>query len=274
MKQQISHLKAKYRYSLILLRELVITDFKLRYQNSILGYLWSLLRPLFLFGVLYVIFVIVLKTGGDVPYFGTYLLLGLVIWNFFIEVTTGSVALMVAKGDLLRKISFPRYIIIIANSFSALINFGLNMIVIGIVMIIAGADPNIHALWFPALVAQLYIFCLALSFFLSAVYVKYRDINFIWEVITQMLFYATPILYAFSFITSKSVLLGKIMLMNPLAQIMQSMRHGLVTDKATTASIIFESSAYKLIPVVLTITIFVLSALYFKNQSKSFAENV
>lgn len=270
----LKKVKARYRYSLILLKQLVITDFKLRYQNSVLGYMWSLLRPLLLFGVLYVIFVLILKAGGDVPYFGTYLLLGLVIWNFFVEVTTGSVGLMVAKGDLLRKINFPRYIIIIANSISALINLGLNMIVIGIVMIIAGADPNLYALWFPLLVVQLYIFSLALSFFLSAVYVKYRDINFIWEVATQMLFYATPILYAFSFITDKSMILGKIMLMSPLAQIMQDMRHGLVTDKAATASIIFNGGIYKLIPILLTIVIFVVGSLYFRKQSKNFAENV
>ena len=270
----IKKIHNRYRYSLILLKQLVITDFKLRYQNSVLGYMWSLLRPLFLFGVLYVIFVIVLKTGGDVPYFGTYLLLGLVIWNFFTETTTGSVGLMVAKGDLLRKINFPRYIIIISHSVSALINFGLNMVVIGAVMIIAGAEPNHSAIWVPLLLVELYVFCMGLSFFLSALYVKFRDINFIWEVLVQMLFYATPILYAFSFITNKSETLGKILMINPLAQIMQSMRNGLVTDKTITSYDLFEGGWYAAIPIILAIFAFIFGALYFRKQSKTFAENV
>lgn len=267
-------MQAKYRYSAILLRQLVKTDFKLRYQHSVLGYVWSLLRPLFLFGVLYVIFVLVLKTGGDVPHFGTYLLLGLVIWNYFVEVTTGSVSSIVGKGDLLRKVNFPRYVIILANSFSAGINLALNMIIIGLFMWIFGADPNQYALTVPLLAAELFVFCLSISFFLSAAYVRYRDVNFIWEVVTQILFYATPILYAFSFITDKSLLLGKLMLLNPLAQIIQDARHGLITDKTMTTYQIFEGGWYFLIPFALVILSAVVGFSYFKRQSKTFAENV
>src|SRR5579859_7795649 len=94
----------------VLLAELVRTDFKVRYQNSVLGYLWTLLRPLFLFAILYVVFVTILKTGGTV------------LWNYFVEVTTGSIGVIVGKGDILRKVNFPRYIIVLAGSFSALIN--------------------------------------------------------------------------------------------------------------------------------------------------------
>src|ERR1700733_8839399 len=98
-------LTQRYRYSIILLKQLVKTDFKLRYQNSVLGYLWTLLRPLFLFAILYVVFVKILKTGGDVPHFGVYLLLGIVIWNYFVEATTGSIGSIVGKGDMMRKVS-------------------------------------------------------------------------------------------------------------------------------------------------------------------------
>lgn len=274
MKTKIQQLRAKYRYSAILLKQIVITDFKLRYQNSVLGYMWSLLRPLFMFGVLYVIFVVVLKTGGDVPYFGTYLLIGLVLWNYFLEATTGSVTSIVGKGDLLRKINFPRYVIILANSISALINLSLNMIVIGIFMIIFGAEPNQSALFVPLLIFELFVFSLGVSFFLSAAYVKYRDINFIWEVITQILFYATPILYAFSFVTDKSEFLGKLMMLNPLAQIFQNVRHGLITDSAAIPYTIFEGYWYWMLPFVIVLVTSVIGFSYFRNQSKTFAENV
>jgi ABC-2 type transport system permease protein len=267
--------RARYRYSLILLKQIVITDFKLRYQSSILGYLWSLLRPLFLFGVLYVIFVVVLGTGGDVPYFGTYLLLGLVLWNYFVEATTGSVTAIVTKGDLLRKINFPRYIIILANSISAMINLSLNFLVIGLFMVLAGAEPNKFVLFMPLLIFELFIFSLAISFFLSAAYVKYRDVGFIWEVIAQILFYATPILYAFSFVVEKGgENMAKILMLNPLAQIFQNIRFGLITDQTATPYSIFEGGWYWMLPFVfVAITVFI-GFSYFRKESKYFAENV
>lgn len=274
MNSKIQRYKAKYRYSLILLRQLVMVDFKLRYQNSILGYLWSLLRPLFLFGVLYVIFVLVLKTGGDVPHFGTYLLLGLVLWNFFIEVTTGSVSLIVGKGDLIRKISFPRYVIILANALSALINLCLNMLVIFLFMFLAGAEPNRFAILVPFLIGELFVFSLAISMFLSAAFVKFRDVNFIWEVITQVLFYATPILYAFSFISDKSETLAKLFMINPLAQIFQDIRYGLITNKTATPYSVFDGGWYFLIPFFIVIVAVLIGFSYFRKESKYFAENV
>src|SRR5205085_912081 len=109
----------RYRYSIILLKQLVKTDFKLRYQGSLLGYIWSLLRPLALFVILYTVFAKILKVGNAIPNFPIYLLLGIVFWNYFAEVTTGSVTAIVGRGDLLRKLSFPRYVIVLAGSFSA-----------------------------------------------------------------------------------------------------------------------------------------------------------
>src|SRR6185437_9679410 len=104
----------RYHYSVILLRELVRTDFKLRYQGSVLGYMWSLLRPLFMFATLYIVFGVFLKAKGNIPHYPVYLLLGIVLWNYFGEVTSGSVGAIVGKGDLLRKINFPKYVIILA----------------------------------------------------------------------------------------------------------------------------------------------------------------
>src|SRR3989337_3927032 len=102
-----------------LLAELVRTDFKLRYQGSVLGYAWSLLRPLLLFVILYVVFVKFLKIGLGVPHFPVYLLLGIVIWNFFSEMTGQSLGSIVGRGSLIRKIRIPRWIIILSSSVAA-----------------------------------------------------------------------------------------------------------------------------------------------------------
>jgi ABC-2 type transport system permease protein len=123
-----------------LISELVRTDFKLRYQGSVLGYAWSLLRPLLLFVILYIVFVKFLKLGTGIPHFPVYLLLGIVIWNFFVEMTVQSLGSIVGRGDLIRKIRIPRWTIVFSSSISALINFFLNLIVIAIFMLINHVD--------------------------------------------------------------------------------------------------------------------------------------
>src|SRR3989344_1241638 len=123
-----------------LLAELVRTDFKLRYQGSVLGYAWSLLRPLLMFLILYLVFVKFLKIGGDVPHFPVYLLLGIVIWNFFNEMTMQSLGSIVGSGDLIRKLNIPRWVIVLSSSISALINLILNLLVVIIFLLINNVD--------------------------------------------------------------------------------------------------------------------------------------
>jgi ABC-2 type transport system permease protein len=258
----------------ILLAELVRTDFKVRYQNSVLGYLWTLLRPLFIFAILYVVFVKILKTGGTIPHFGVYLLLGIVLWNYFVEVTTGSVAIIVAKGDILRKVNFPRYIIVLAGSFSALINLAFNFLVIGIFIALAKTQISPTIVFLPLLIIELFVFSLAMGFLLSALYVKFRDIGFIWEVGIQGAFFAIPIMYAFSFVTDKSMLLCKIFISNPIAQVIQDARYMLITTKTETIYTVFGSIWALTIPIGIVILITLLSILYFKKQSPYFAENI
>ena len=120
----------------VLLAELVRTDFKLRYQGSVLGYTWSLLRPLLLFSILYLVFIKFLKVNYDVPHSAVYLLVGIILWNFFLEVTSGSLSSIVARGDLIRKIKIPSWIIVISSSLSGVISLLLNFIVIAVFMIL------------------------------------------------------------------------------------------------------------------------------------------
>jgi ABC-2 type transport system permease protein len=268
----VHKLKQRYRYSIILLKQLVKTDFKLRYQGSVLGYTWSLLRPLFLFIILYIVFGVLLKAKGGIPHYPVYLLLGIVLWNYFAEVTIGSVNAIVGKGDLLRKINFPKYVIILAGSFSAFINLLINFAVIGVFMVLTKVHPTWDALIIIPLIAELFIFSLALAFFLSALYVRYRDVSYIWEVVMQGAFYATPILYPLSLIP---LVASKILLLNPMAQIIQDSRYVLVTDQTQTIYQIYGGDKWIwAIPLGFTLLITVSAATYFRAQSKYFAEEV
>lgn len=267
-------LRQRYRYSAILLKQLVKTDFRLRYQNSILGYMWTLLKPLFMFLILYVVFVKILKTGGDVPHFGVYLLLGIVIWNYFVEVTAGNVAAIVGKGDIMRKVNFPRYVIVLAGSFAALINLFFNFIVVAVFMVLSKTQVSHYVILLPLLVIELFVFSLAVSFLLSALYVKFRDIGFIWEVGMQGAFFATPIMYAFSLVTARSTSLGKILISNPIAQLMQDARYMLISTKTQTTLSVFHSAWGWLIPIAIVLITTVLAIVYFKKQAPYFAENV
>jgi ABC-2 type transport system permease protein len=272
--REVQKFLQRYRYSIILLKQLVKTDFKLRYQGSVLGYVWSLLRPLFMFAILYVIFGVVLKARGNIPYYPVYLLLGIVLWNYFSEVTTGSVGAIVGKGDLLRKINFPKYVIILAGSLSALINLALNFVVIAILMFYKHVPLTWHALIIIPLIAELFVISIALAFILSALYVKFRDVTYIWEVFMQAGFYATPILYPLigSFIPARA---AKYVLLNPMAQIIQDSRHVLVTPVSPIISDFWGGD--KLIwaiPLALSFGLLVVGGVYFRNRSKFFAEDI
>lgn len=255
-----------------LLTELVRTDFKLRYQGSVLGYAWSLLRPLLLFAILYVVFVKFLRIGGNIEHYPVYLLLGIVIWNFFSEMTTQSATSIVARGDLIRKIKIPRWIIVISSSLSATINLFLNLIVVGILAVANQVDFSINVLLLPLSLLQVYVFALGISFLLAAAYVKYRDVNYIWEVLLQAGFYLTPILYPLSMIPNLTF--QKIILLNPVAQAIQGARHAILGDVAVTTRAIFNGGWYMYVPTLIVILVVVVGALYFKRESRYFAENI
>lgn len=268
----MDRIKRRYAYSWILLKQLVQIDFKLRYQGSFLGYLWSLLRPLAIFVILYIVFVKFLKVGQSIPHFPVYLLLGIVLWNFFVEITSGSVGSIVGRGDLLRKINFPKYVIVLAGSFSALINLGINLLVVGMFMILSGVDVSNEAFLAPLLIIELFVFSIGIAFFLSAAFVKFRDIGYIWEVIIQAAFYATPILYPLNIIPVRA---AKILILNPAAQVIQDARYLLVTNKTETITTLYGGNSWaRLIPIGIVVFVFIFGAWYFRSKSKSFAEHV
>lgn len=274
-------LKERYHESFIILKELVKTDFLLRYQGSFLGIAWSVLKPLMLFCVMYVVFVKFLRFSDGTDTFPLVLLLGISMWNFFTESTSMGLSSIISRGDLLRKVNFPKYIIVVSATINALICMLINLGVVVVACILSGVQFTANVLWLPLNLVQLYLLSLGVAFLLSTLNVYYRDAQHIWEVVLQGLFYATPIIYPLSMVEQKlaevapgaGLLVEKLMLLNPAAQIIQDIRHNLIAP--ATTPIIWELSGnifFQMIPVVLTFVLLFWGIHVFKKRSPKFAE--
>ena len=278
MREFVAKITDRYRYSWILLRELVKTDFKLRYQGSMLGMLWSVLKPLMLFAVMYVVFVRFLRFGAGIPHFAVSLLLAQTLWSFFQEATGNGMRAVVDRGDLLRKINFPKYIVVISSTVSAFINLLISLVVVLIFMIINGVEFRWTILLFPLLVIELYLFALAIAFLLSTLYVKFRDIGHIWDVIMQVWFYITPIIYPLSQIIDMgwSIIAKLILIVNPVAQIIQDARYALVTTQTETIwnTVTGSLAPLRIIPIIAVIGLFAIGVVVFRKHSRKFAEDL
>ena len=263
--------------NLVLLGELTKTDFKLRYQGSVLGYLWALLRPLMMFAILYIVFAKLLRFGGDIPHYPVYLLTGTVLWSFFTECTSQGIQAIVMRGDLLRKISFPKYIIVVSATTTALINLSINLCVVVIFALINGVLPQWSWLLVPLFMLELYAFSLGISFLLGAINVKYRDITSIWDVMIQALFYAIPIIYPLSMVIDSGIhgpIAAKLIMLNPIAQVIQDVRYNLITSATITTWDVTQIFALRATPFVIVIATLIVAALFFRKKSKRFAEEV
>ena len=258
----------------ILLRELTKTDFKLRYQGSMLGYLWALLRPLMMFAILYIVFAKLLKFGNDIPHYPVYLLTGTTLWSFFTECTSQGIQAMLARGDLIRKISFPKFIVVVSTTFTALINLAINLGVVVVFALINGVTPSLSWLLVPVFVCELYALSLGIAFLLGAINVKYRDVMSIWDVCIQALFYAVPIIYPVTMVANSSTLAAKIILLNPIAQAIQDVRFNLITVETTTAWNFLGSPILMAIPILIVVILLIAGSVYFRRKSKFFAEEI
>lgn len=259
--------------NLVLLQELTKTDFKLRYQGSVLGYLWALLRPLLMFAILYIVFAKLLRFGDDIPHYPVYLLTGTVLWSFFTECSQQGIQAMVSRGDLIRKISFPRYIITVSTTLTAVINLLINLLVIVIFALVNGVTPSWTWLLVVPLIFELYLLALGIAFLLGSINVKYRDIGSIWDVIIQALFYAVPVIYPISMVAATSSWAAKVILLNPIAQVVQDVRWSLITP-VTTTTLSFVGAWGELLAIGLVVIVFIIGALVFRKRSRFFAEEI
>ena len=254
----------------ILLKELVKTDFKLRYQGSMMGHLWSILKPLMLFSVMYVVFIKFLGFGRDMPHFAVALLLGMVIWSFFAETTSMGLMSIVARGDLLRKLSFRKEIIVLSVTVSAFINFMINLLVVLFFCVLNNVEISKYALIAPLYIIPLFAFSLGVAFIFATMFVYFRDIAPVWEVVMQAGMYATPIIYSLSMIHNKTVI--SLMLLNPLATIIQDLRHLLIYSGNQTIGDFVTDKWVIAIPYILPFVVLIIGYAIFKKHAERFAE--
>jgi ABC-2 type transport system permease protein len=250
---------------------LAVTDFKLRYFGSVLGYLWTLMRPLMLFSVLYFVFSQVFDVG-DVKYYPVYLLTSIVLFTYFSETTGGGVQCLLNRENLLRKMHFPRIAIPISVSLSALFNLVLNLIAVLVFAIASGVTPRLSWLQFPVLVLLLTLLAIGFAMMLSVLYVRFRDIQPIWDVVLQLTFYGSPVLYVIQMLPDN--IEREMMAANPLAVILTQMRHAVLDPTAPTAAAVMGSDIRLLIPLGLILGVFCLGFWLFKREAPRIAENL
>jgi ABC-2 type transport system permease protein len=247
------------------------TDFKLRYFGSALGYVWSLVRPLLFFGVLYVVFTQVFKAGRGVPHYPLYLLTAIVMWTFFLETTSGSVQCLLYREGLLRKMRFPRLVIPLSVAVTALFNLGMNFIVVVIFAAATGVDPRLSWLEMPVLIALLALLAVGIGMLLSVLYVRFRDIQPIWDVTAQILFYASPIIYTAKTYPASVV---RIAMLNPIAMIMTQMHKAFIDPSAHSAARVAGGAPRLLIPLAIIAAAVVLGTRVFTREAPRIAENL
>ncbi len=217
------------RRSLELLWLIATTEFKRTYFGTVLGYLWSLCRPLLLFAVLLVVFTHVLKLGKTVPHYPVFLLLNIVLFGFFQEATTTSVGSVLSQEAVVRKTQFPRLVIPLAVVLTSVFNLALNLVVVFVFLLAFGISPMWTWLLFPSVLLALFVLTTAVAMILSALYPRFRDLAIIWAVCATALLYATPVLYP---LQRAGGTLQQLLALNPLAPLFELTRRWVIQPNA------------------------------------------
>lgn len=250
---------------------LAVTDWRLRFYGSALGYLWTLARPFAFFGVIYIVFTEVAKIGNDVKDYGICILFSMVLFQFFGEATNGSVTSVVRRENLLRKMRFPHLAIPLSTVLTALMNLVATLAAVFVFAIASGVYPNWGWLELPVLVALLAIVATGTGLMLSVLFVRYRDVQPIWEVATQILFYASPILYVATMVPADW---QRAYLLNPIAAVMTQVRHAVVDPSAPTLSALIGGAGWLLVPLAITGLVLALGIWMFNREAPRMAENL
>ncbi len=251
-----------------LIKQLAISDFKVKYKNSVIGYLWSLLVPLLMLATLYVVFSIIMKL--KVEHYQLFLLLGILLWNFFGDATRESMHSLKSKENLLKKINFSKRIIVLSSCLTSLFTLGLNMIVFFIFMVIFKVSFSWTILMFLFYLINLIFLVLGFSFGLSALNMKYRDISHIWEIFLIIGFWITPIIYPITQIDYKYI---KFYLLNPMARIIDGSRDALIFHHVPNL-FAFGTIKHLGITLLMCIGVFIIGYAIFKKRASHFAEEV
>ena len=252
---------------------LAVIEFKLRFFGSVLGYLWQLMRPLLLFGVLYAVFTQFVKLGAGIDYYPAILLTGIVLFTFFSDATARSVTAVLDRENLVRKIEFPRLVVPIAVILLAYFNLVLNLLAVLVFVLLTGVDVRAEWLALPLLLVPLGMLAGGLAMLLSALYVRFRDVQPIWEVVLQVAFYGSPILYVLDQLPSVQ-LQHLVIWFNPLATILVQARHSLIDQNAPNAWDAAGGFEYLLIPGAIVVGLFVLGFWVFNREAPRIAEEL
>jgi ABC-2 type transport system permease protein len=241
------------------------SEFKLKFFGSALGYLWQVVRPLLLFGVLYVFFVLVFHVdkakGAAAHNYGAQLLGSIVLFTCFGEATGAAVRSVVDRENLVRKIQFPRLTIPISVVLLALFNLALNLVVVMVFALIEGVHPMLSWLELPLIILMLTVLTTGVSMLLSALFVRFRDISPIWEVVSQILFYSSPVILPAETVRSELAhgslnhFLYHVYTLNPLVAIFQQFRHAMINRSTLSAGQVMGSWAALIEPLALVAVI-------------------
>ena len=252
---------------------LATMEFKLRFFGSVLGYFWQLMRPLMLFGILYAVFTQFVKLGEGVDYYPAILLTGIVLYTFFADATSGSVTAVLDRENLVRKIEFPRLVVPLSVITLAYFNLALNLTAVLVFVLITGVDPRLEWLALPLMLFPLGAFAGGLAMLLSALYVRFRDLQPIWEVVVQIAFYASPILYVIEILPTLT-LQHLVIWLNPLATILVQARHSLIDENAPNSWDAAGGAEYLLIPAAIVIAFLVIGFWVFNREAPRIAEEL
>ncbi len=257
-----------------LVRTLAGSEFKLRFAHSALGYAWTLSKPLMLFGVMYVVFSEMLKFGAGIDYYPIILLMGIMIWGFFSESTSGAVTILVSRADLVRKAAFPRSALAMSVVATSLLVFACNLVALGVFVALAGIEPALTWLVFPLLLVELVMLTTGVSLLLSGMFVFLRDIGQLWTVALQLLFYATPIIYPVELLTQQGVpeTWIKVLMSSPIAQIVQDSRWALVGGGTPTSIDLLGTASA--VPHIINLVLLAVGLTVYRRRADRLAEYV
>jgi len=255
------------------------TEFKLRFFGSVLGYVWTLVRPLMLFGVMLFVFTVILNInkGNKTPHYPEYLLASLILFTYFQETTSGAVPSLVGRENLLRRVRFPRLVVPLSVALFCLFNLCMNLVVVFIFILASGVDPRLSWLELIPLVGVLVIFASGIGMLLSALYVRFRDVQPIWEVFLQLLYYGSPILYTVQTAANHHFLnipFSRILVLNPLGAIFTQARQALLQPSAPSAAHALGGDVRLLIPLGIVGGLFALGLWYFNHEAPLISEKL
>jgi ABC-2 type transport system permease protein len=250
---------------------LAVAQFRLRYLDSALSFLWAIARPAFFFAVMWIVFTQVAHVNHGVPHYGPYLFAAIVLWSFFAESTATATTSLLVNGHLLRKIPLPPLAIPMATALSSVFDLAMSLGAVLVLVLAAGIDPRLTWLELPLLVGALAFLVSGVGMLLSVWYVRFRDVDQLWIVGRQALFYLTPIFYVLASVPSRA---QDLVMMNPLTVIFTQMRYVLIDPNAPNAATAAGGYVHLLPALAITIGLFVAGLVAFARANPWLAERL